>query len=400
MEDPWNLEYDPRRWQKRAFERWSASNSGVVEVVTGAGKTFFSFMCMIAFSQRHDEGRINIVVPTLSIADQWIVALQDELNVEPRDIGIFSGEEKSDQPGSVNVIVINTARRLGEKLSKNTPTFLVVDECHRAATPENSKALRGDHSATLGLSATPRREYDDGFERYIVPKIGGIIYEYGYEDAVEDGIVAEFELVNVRVPLSPQEEKEYNKYDKAVGSFYSRKEGGEDVQEAYERVLRKRAEVATLAEARIPTTVHIAEQYRGARTMVFHERIDAADMIYDLLKSRDHSVTRYHSGIGADIRRSNLQMYRRGYVDSIVACRALDEGVNVPDTEVAILAASTASRRQRIQRLGRVLRPKDSGAVARIYTLYCSGEEERRLSKEAAVLDDTAKIEWRRATIG
>ena len=73
----------------------------------------------------------------------------------------------------------------------------------------------------------------------------------------------------------------------------------------------------------------------------------------------------------------------------MVTCRALDEGINVPETDVAIVASSTGSVRQRIQRLGRVLRPAPGKQRARIYTIYVSKPEEERLIKEAGKLTDT-----------
>lgn len=79
--------------------------------------------------------------------------------------------------------------------------------------------------------------------------------------------------------------------------------------------------------------------------------------------------------IPTELRRDNLRLYRRGVFDTLVTCRALDEGTNVPETSVAIIAASTASIRQRIQRLGRVLRRapgKEKATVSIPYTLLKS----------------------------
>lgn len=395
----WSLVHSPRRWQREAFDCWKSEMKGIAGVVTGAGKTVFAFLCLERFVDEYDDGRIIIVVPTISLLDQWVVALHDELNVPSDEIGVFSGEEKQESPSRVNVVVINTARQLSEWLASGSETFLVVDECHRAATPENSKALRGDHCATLGLSATPQRQYDDGFTEYLRPVLGRIIYEYNYEEAARDGIIAEFELVNVKVPLSAGEKEKYKKYTTTVGSLYSRLEEGEAVDDHYKRALRKRAEISALASSRIPVAVQLAERHRGTRMMLFHERIDAASEIESLLDKRGHSVTSYHSGISPDIRRSNLQLYRRGYFDTIVACRALDEGIDVPDAAVAIIAASTASRRQRVQRLGRVLRPGLKGSSACIYTLYATEVEERRLVEEAKALSGTAEVRWQKAAV-
>ena len=115
--------------------------------------------------------------------------------------------------------------------------------------------------------------------------------------------------------------------------------------------------------------------------------------------ARRFSATIYHSQIGAELRRDNLRLYRRGVFNVLVTCRALDEGMNVPETDVAVVASSTRSVRQRIQRLGRVLRPAPGKPKARIYTIYTSKPEEDRLAEEALKLTNTSKITWMRSAV-
>ena len=81
----------------------------------------------------------------------------------------------------------------------------------------------------------------------------------------------------------------------------------------------------------------------------------------------------------------------------LITCRALDEGFNVPETEIGIIAASTATRRQRIQRLGRVLRPVTGKATAVIYTLVATEPEIKRLREEEKELEGVAEVTWGRA---
>ena len=102
----------------------------------------------------------------------------------------------------------------------------------------------------------------------------------------------------------------------------------------------------------------------------------------------------YHSQIAPAVRRDNLRLFRRGIFDCLISCRALDEGMNVPETTVAVIASSTASHRQRIQRLGRVLRPARGKEKAVIYTLFATEQERTRLSKEAARLEGVAQVVW------
>jgi superfamily II DNA or RNA helicase len=91
----------------------------------------------------------------------------------------------------------------------------------------------------------------------------------------------------------------------------------------------------------------------------------------------------------------NLKLFRRGVFDILIACRALDEGFNVPEARIAIIGAGTSSKRQRIQRMGRVLRSMSGKADAEVLTIYATDVEEARLSVEAERLSGIVKIDWK-----
>jgi superfamily II DNA or RNA helicase len=134
--------------------------------------------------------------------------------------------------------------------------------------------------------------------------------------------------------------------------------------------------------------------------MVFHESIDHANQIAEILVAQGHSVAAYHSRISDNVRRENLRLFRRGVIDVLVTCRALDEGANMPETVVAVVAAASASTRQRIQRLGRVLRPAPGKEYAIVYTLYATQIEEKRLLEEANALEGVASVHWKKMSDG
>ena len=193
----------PRRWQAEAARAWAREFRGVVRVVTGGGKTVFSYLCLREFFTKHPNGRAIIVVPTLALLDQWFVDICDATDLDESDVACYSGGSKPKQTARINILVINTARQVAQELSRSVPTMLVVDECHRAGAPHNSQALVGHYQATLGLSATPDRESDSGFESRIAPALGPIVYAYDYADAKSDGVIVDFELVNVETLLMP-----------------------------------------------------------------------------------------------------------------------------------------------------------------------------------------------------
>ncbi len=354
---------------------------------------------MLAFRQQCPFARFVIVVPTMALLDQWYVSLREDLQVPDADIATFSGEGRPEHIGIVNLMVVNTARVYGPKVPKKYASMLIVDECHRAASQANSLALRGDYRATLGISATPEREHDDLFTTVLVPLLGPVTFEYSYSQALRDGVIVPFDLINVSTDMTAEEQREYDDASVDIARTYQKVMSGDVNRDLLVRKLQRRARLAASSIHRIPVTVRLAEQHRDNRLIIFHESISSAERILRILLARNFNATIYHSRIGAELRRDNLRLYRRGVFDTIVTCRALDEGANVPETDVAIVASSTGSARQRIQRLGRVLRPAPGKPRARIYTIYVSKPEERRLAEEASTLTGAGEVIWMRSSV-
>ena len=396
---PWSLSKSPRNWQSSALEAWKPSFHGIASVVTGGGKTTFAQMCMQFFRQHYPAGRFVIVTPTLALLDQWYVSLREDLMLPVDSIALFSGEGRPDAYSDVNLMVINTARLHAAKMSAKYTSMLIVDECHHAASPANSQALNGNHEATLGISATPEREYDDLFNDVLIPALGPVIFRYDYRQALQDGVIVPFDLINVSTAMTSTEQHAYDRATADISRTSRKVQSGELGRDLLVRKLQRRARLAASSSQRIPVTIGLAEQHRGSRMIIFHESIQSAEQIWQILVQRGFNATIYHSRIRPELRRDNLRLYRRGVFDVLVTCRALDEGVNVPETDVAIVTSSTASLRQRIQRLGRVLRPAQGKLQARIYTIYVSKPEEDRLAVEACKLMDTGQITWMRSTL-
>ena len=136
------LNFKPRGWQKEALPLWLKNMSGVVSVVTGGGKTFFAFLAIQEVLKKYDNIHFVIIVPTEALLDQWYIGLIDDMGTNENNISCFSGKEKPKKANLINIIIINTARKKEiRNLFQNSPTMLIVDECHRSGSKENSKAL-------------------------------------------------------------------------------------------------------------------------------------------------------------------------------------------------------------------------------------------------------------------
>lgn len=379
----------PRDWQIAAIAAWEEhDHHGIVSVVTGGGKTVFALSCI----DRLKPETSLIVVPTTALLEQWWEESTNYFDLALDDIHIITGNSRI-RAGTINIAVLNTAAKLVGKPS-NTRPFLIVDECHKAASDLFRVALTLPTSATLGLSATPERQYDDGLNEVLVPALGPVIFNYDYRDALNDKVIVPFELRNVIFELEEDRQAEYDMLTKSIARSISK--NGMEADETVALFL-KRARTLNLSLNRIKIALKLVAVNRGKRTLVFHEDVEACNIIHSILQENGVKSGVYHSKMTTRARVSMIAQFRKGEIDVLVSCRALDEGFNVPETELGIIAASTATSRQRIQRLGRIVRPAKGKAEAVIYTLVATAPEIQRLETEEEQLEGVATVTWSRA---
>ncbi len=384
-----------RRWQQAAFEAWCANDHrGIIKVATGAGKTYFGLHCASYLKRFVNDLRINILVPTVALLDQWHSELLEHEILAEAGISVYGGGGTGSEATAVNIAVLNTARKKAHKLAAGAPTLLLVDECHRAASPANAAALAGDHAATLGLSATPERQHDDNFQKILLPAIGPVIYEYSTSDAQADQIVASVRYTNVAISMSASESAADVAYSRRIGLLARQQVTDTQTKKKLEAVIFRRAHGRKNASLRIPIAVKLVEEATFQRCLVFHESIEAADKIASILKERGHRVTAYHTGQSPAMRADNLRLFKSGECEILVACRSLDEGIDVPSADVAVIASASRSTRQRIQRIGRVLRRAPGKSHAHVYTIYLADLEQEQLAAEMEELKDPAFVRW------
>ena len=226
-------------WQAAALEAWESNGrTGVVKVVTGAGKTMLALGCVERWLREDAENRVSVVVPTRVLLDQWQQELVGTLGLPEAWVGRRSGDYK-DSFGAdgrrVMIYVVNSARTaLGWPLSAEqlgANHFLVVDECHRAGSSENRRIFKVPHRIRLGLSATPERDFEatagsegdaENVPDVVRRELGPIIYELTFRQALKEGIVPPFELIHVAVELTRKERQAYAGLDRELKDVRSR----------------------------------------------------------------------------------------------------------------------------------------------------------------------------------
>lgn len=380
---------DLRRWQIEAIQSWRDNECrGIVGAVTGGGKTIFALAC----ARETSPETTLIIVPTVALLDQWWEECASFFGLKLTDINIVRGRRPIIQ-GEINIGVLNTMSKIEPKWPAGR-TMLVIDECHKAATPKFNKVLNFPAEMRLGLSATPDRPYDDGLRDWLVPALGDVIYQYSYANALDDGVIVPFSLRNVVFDLEEDRAASYGKITRMIARAIS--ENGPESPETVSLYLR-RARILNLSPERVAITLRLISAHRDEKILVFHEDVEACTVIFEVLIACGVRAGLYHSGLSPQRRTGMLADFRKGHSSVLVTCRALDEGFNVPEAQVGIIAASTATRRQRIQRLGRVLRPAKGKNGAIVYTLVATNPEIERLKLEEEELEGVASVSWSHA---
>lgn len=397
-------------WQRECLKAWESNGCrGIAHVATGAGKTVLALAAIDLFFSRFPNAQIRVVVPTIPLAQQWQTALAHHLNDMEKLPAFFGGGIRDNPESPVMIYIINSARdalagHIRRSLAQGRPVFLICDECHHYQSPKNRRIFQyaspafssGKDFASLGLSATP---FGTAHDEILTEALGPEIYRYDFEDASSDGIVSSFMVGEVSVSFLEKERTEYEKVSSEIRFCFARlmqaypqlkglsaaafmKEvrriagkaemNPADPAAAYLLKLFKRREISSLAQARIQCGLDLIDQFpEKPRILVFCERISQAELFAAALRRRRAGLCAlYHSGMSKDARARNMQAFRDGSVRILVACRCLDEGIDVPDASVGVVLSSSAVPRQRIQRLGRILRRSPDKEAACLYYLF------------------------------
>jgi superfamily II DNA or RNA helicase len=412
-------------WQKDCLKAWVANGyRGIAAVATGAGKTVLALAAILRLQEAQPSASlrsadlplqhatvpgnlsVRIVVPRVFLAQQWQRSLVELLGVNPSNIGLIGGGNAGNPSLPFTIYVLDSARTCISRhiivdSKAGRTTFLICDEVHHFGSQENSRVFEFVPHVSprrwfaLGLSATPDAEHLDDV---IIPALGPVIFSYGIDDASRHGITASYRLFRIAVPFDADERDEYEYLSELIarvtamlasacrpqrlaqGAAFiaqlrslSRREGkvGQLARKLSSLLLRRKA-IVVLAQARIDCAVELARcLLPRSNVLFFTERILTADRLHARLDALFPArVGRYHSNLDPVVKSRTLEAFRTGELRAIVCCRALDEGLDVPHTDVGIIVSAASNPRQRIQRLGRILRKGATDKPKRIFYLY------------------------------
>ena len=348
---------EPRPYQREAITAWKkARGQGVVVLPTGAGK---SYVAMMAIDDRRRSALV--IAPTLDLVRQWYDNLRTAFGV---DVGVVGGGEHRVLP--ITVTTYDSAYIHMEHFG-NRFGLVVFDEAHHL--PGETYALAAKLCLApfrLGLTATPERA--DGRESFLEELVGPMVYRQEIVEMSGD-YLADYETVRIAIDLSPDERQRYDAaratYRAFVVSqgirmgsktgwsdFIMRSTFSEEGRRAF-AAYREQRQLAFAASAKMETVAQLLFDHRDDRAILFTQDNATA---FDI--SRRFLIPSITHQTKVSERSEILSALAEGRIRAVVTSKVLNEGVDVPDANIAVIVSGSGSVREHVQRLGRVLRKK------------------------------------------
>lgn len=387
LTDAWSIP-ELRWYQREAIAQWiAADRRGVIALPTGAGKTITAIAAIAELGVA-----TLILVPTRVLLDQWARALAA---VCAHPIGRLGDGDHQVLPLTVATYAsaVAWAPRIGDRFG-----LVIVDEAHHLGAWCASEILEMlTAPARLGLTATPPD--DPGA---LLRHVGPVVYARTVDELVGDGL-APYVLVTVTIELTRTERMCYRearaRFAAAYAPFMRRLPGAgwnEFVLAARQSATgrdalagwREYRALIAYPEGKRRALRELLARHTGQRTLVFtSDNATAYAIARELLVMPiTHEISRVE-------RTAALARFTAGDLPVLASSQVLDEGVDVPDADIAIVVGGSGSKRRHIQRIGRVLRPR-TGKRARIYELVVAKTAEiGALARRRTGLDEpTASI--------
>lgn len=421
---------EPRSYQKQAYENWKIKQKGLFAMATGTGKTLTSLNCLLNIWKKFHFYKAIILVPTITLVDQWedeckkfnfghitkVNSKNPKWKEELDNIKTKESLKMNDEEPSFIIIATyasfareNIFRELVD-FNRNTTRqiLLIADEAHNMGAGRILDRLgEVKFARRIGLSATPERQFDESGNKAIMNFFGcdnNYTFVFGMKEAIDKGYLCRYNYYPHIVHLNDTEMSEYMRISFQLSKLFNQeKESFPKSDDILMRLLLKRKRIVHKAKEKELIFQQIIQQRyeekgnlkytlvyvpEGARpddeTSDIFESSDTiidddySDNLIDTYTkivqevSKTTTVKKFISGIKE--RKEILDKYASGEIEVLTSMKCLDEGVDVPRSEMAIFCASTGNPRQFIQRRGRILRKHPDKHMAIIHDLVVAPE--------------------------
>lgn len=367
-----------RPYQQAATLSWElADRRGIVVLPTGSGKTRVAATAIAGCSTR-----TLCLVPTRVLLEQWVHELERVYRAPVGRLG--DGERRIE---GLTVATFESAYRHMPRIGQRFD-LLVVDEVHHFGAGVRDEALEMCIARfRLGLTATPPNAA--ALVR-LSDLVGPIVFRLEVRDLAGTWL-ADFDLIVVQLGLDPEERRRYE-VDRRLFSDVNRRFRRLHPQGTWQEFVfaasqSREGRAALAAWRRTQRLVAFTRAKAGAVNTLLCRHADARVLIFTADNESAYAIAREHlvmpltCEVSRAERTRSLEAFRVGKLRALVSARVLNEGIDVPDADVAIVVAGAHGEREHVQRVGRLLRPRP-GKRAVVYELVTMATSEARKARE------------------
>lgn len=417
--EPLSLYY----YQKCAVNQWIENGHKLMlQMATGTGKTRTAFGCMECACRDIKSGLIIVVAtPQITLTRQWIkdmeklqLDIDEYIEVDGTIHDWRINMRKSLQRvyiGQFNHFVIFTTHDTAsnedfidilQTYGPGETIFFIGDEVHGMGADKTRNALQSKYEYRLGLSATPKRWFDDEGSHLLEEYFGNKSFNFGLREALETinprtnlPFLANYYYYPCFISLTDDELEKYRDLSQKISRLSHDKDS--DLNELRTRFLMRRAEILKNAENKYQKLYDILEKLGPSiqDTIIFvsPQQIDKVMMILREHNILAHRITEKESQnksnkySGLSEREYIIKQFETGSYQVIVAIKCMDEGIDIPSARCGIIMASSTNPREYVQRIGRIIRQDGHKSFATLYDMVVEPEH------DVIQDDDLKKIE-------
>lgn len=374
------LEVKLRDYQQEAIENWCLEKRGSIVLPTGAGKTIIGLKIIEIVNSP-----TLIIVPTLDLIKQWTKILSQNFDIE---IGNIGGGTENIQPITVSTYdsAYIKAQSIGNKFM-----LIVFDEVHHLPAP-SYRLIAETFVAPFRLGLTATIEREDHLEEDFPYLVGKSRFQITAKELAESNYLAKYTIERKQTFMSVEE---YRKYKENMAIYHAclKKIGLKmNSHNAFKRLImissknimarralmgrNKAIDIALNSKSKMNEIRKILVENKDIKTIIFTQH---NKLVYEI--SNVFLIPFITHKSSKEEREDVLTGFKDGRYKAIVTSKVLDEGIDVPDAQLGILVSGTGSSREFIQRLGRLLRPKNDNKQAILIEIVSSGTSEDLTSK-------------------
>ncbi len=392
-----------RQYQRQAINSWFANNGrGTLKMATGSGKTITALAIACELYQQINLQVLLVVCPYRHLVTQWarecekfnlhpILAFENlrtwQSQLSTQLYNLRSGSQKFMTVITTNSTLITDGFQ--SELKYFPPKTLIIgDEAHNLGAPRLEENLPRRVGLRLALSATPERYFDDYGTQSLFDYFGPVLQpEFTLKDAIAQGALVHYLYYPVLVELTDAESLAYLKLTKKIGRslLYRERENGKaenwEDQEDLKPLLMQRARLIGTASNKLTALRELMSNRRetthtlfycsdGSQTTGQRSSLHQLKAVAKILGVElGYRVSTYTAHTSLKQREILRRQFESGELQGLVAIRCLDEGVDIPAIQTAVILSSSGNPRQFIQRRGRVLRPHIGKQRATIFDM-------------------------------